>query len=195
VASDFGSVSVDELLDELSQETAVPGAGPAAALACASAAALVGMVARLSRETWAEAGATAAQADALRVRSVELAREDADAVEAFLAARAPGADDQKQKTRDFELGVTLDRAAEVPLAIAETACDVALLAAHVVGRCRGDVRADAAAAAQLALGAARAAAHLVEVNLATGPSDDRVARARGIVRTTGAAADDVVKML
>jgi formiminotetrahydrofolate cyclodeaminase len=90
------------------------------------------------------------------------------------------------------LGRTLDRAAEVPLAIAEAACDVALLAAHAAERGDGEVRADAVTAALLAHGAARAAAHLVEVNLTSAVDDDRVRRVQDLVRTAGAAAEQAI---
>jgi formiminotetrahydrofolate cyclodeaminase len=91
--------------------------------------------------------------------------------------------------RDFNLGQALDRAADVPLAIAEAACDVAQLAAYVADHCEGDVRADAASAAALASGAARAAAHLVEVNLSMAEADVRVLNARKLVRLAEDTAD------
>lgn len=182
---------IEDLLDQFARETRVPGAGPAAALTAAAAAALVAMAARFSRDTWSEAGTTVAQAEALRRRAVQLARDDADALEAFLAARDPAVE-PRQEARDFQLGRTLERAADVPLAIAETACDVALLAVHTAERGDGDVRADAVTAAVLAHGVARAAAHLVEVNLASGVEDERVRRVQDIVRTAGAAAEQAL---
>ena len=151
------SQPTDELLDDLARGTPVPGAGPAAALVTAAAAALVAMAARCSRESWADSNAAVAQAESLRGRAGRLAQEDADALQAFLTARK-SADEPRRAARDFNLGQALDRAADVPLAIVEAACDVAQLGAHVAGRCEGDVRADAAAAAALAHGAARAAA-------------------------------------
>jgi formiminotetrahydrofolate cyclodeaminase len=188
------SLTVDELLDELARDAPVPGAGPAAALACASAAALVAMAARSSCDGWDEGRAAAAQADCLRRRAVELAQEDAEAVEAFVAARTAPRSDEHQHVRDFRLGRTLERAAEVPLELAEAAADVAILAAHASARCRGDVRPDAGAAAQLAYGAARAAAHLVEVNLAAREGDERVEKARAAVRAARAAAEDAARV-
>ena len=182
------SLTVEKLLDELARETPVPGGGPAAAIVAAAAAALTAMAARASRGSWEDAGAVVAQAEALRARAVQLAEEDADALEAFLAERAaPVA--ERVETRDFRLGRTLHRAAEVPLAIVETASDVALLAHHAANHCPAEVRADAIAAAYLAQGAAGAAAHLVEVNLATMEGDARVTRARVLVRAAEAAAD------
>ena len=181
------SLTVDRLLDELARETPVPGAGPAAALVAAAAASLAAMGARASYGSWDEASAAVAQAELLRARAAVLAQEDARAVEAYLAARRPT--EAHQESRDFRVGQTLERAADVPLAIAETATDAALLAAHVADRCQGEVRADAAAAALLAHGAARAAAHLVEINLVASADDERVKRARDLVRTAGVAAN------
>ena len=189
MARDFLTLPIEELLDQFARETRVPGAGPAAALTTAAAAALVAMAARFSRDSWAEAGTTVAQAEALRRRALQLARDDADALDAFLAARDPAVE-PRLEARDFQLGRTLDRAADVPLAIAETACDVALLALHTANHGEGDVRADAVSAALLAHGAARAVAHLVDVNLASGGEDERVRRVHQAVRNAGAAAEE-----
>lgn len=185
------SLTLEQFLDELARGTPVPGAGPAAALVVATAAALAAMAARSSRDSWAEAGAAVAQAEALRARATRLAQEDADALEDFLAARG-AVGETRRVARDFRLGQALHRAADAPLAIAETACDVAMLAAQVADRCAGEVRADAAAAAQLAHGAARAAAHLVEINLGAGPDDPRARRAQQVARAAGDAAAAVL---
>jgi methenyltetrahydrofolate cyclohydrolase len=186
------SLQVEELLDELARATPVPGAGPAAAFVTAVSAALTAMAARSSRGMWRDASAAVAQAESLRARAVRLAEEDAEAVEAFLAERTSGAA-QDADVRDYRLGRALHRAADVPLQIVEAASDAALLASHTVEHCAGDVRADAAAAAFLAAGAARSAAHLVEVNLATLEGDARVVRARGLVRAAETAADEAAR--
>ena len=81
---------------------------------------------------------------------------------------------------DESLRDALERAAGVPLEIAEVAVDVAALAAVVAERGDQAMRADAVSAALLAEAAARAAATLVEVNLGTTSSDERVARARDL---------------
>ncbi len=78
--------------------------------------------------------------------------------------------------------------AGVPLEIAEVAVDVAALAAVVAERGDQAMRADAVSAALLAEAAARAAATLVEVNLGTTSSDERVARARDLAGSATAAA-------
>jgi formiminotetrahydrofolate cyclodeaminase len=182
-------MTVEDLLDELAQGTPVAAAGSAAALVTATAAAVAAVAARASLDSWDEARASAAQADALRGRAVVLAAEDTEAVEAVIAVQELERDVPVEQ-RDFRLGRTLERAADVPLSIAEAACDVAILAAHIAARCRGDVRGDAVAAAYLAHGAARAAAHLVEINLAAGGDSVRVKRCRDLVRAAAAAADE-----
>ena len=139
------------------------------------AASLVVLVARRSAD-WAEGPGVAAQAGALRERLVGLAEEDirayAAAMEALSAARGSGGD------RDRMLGVALERAADVPLAIAAAAADVAELAAEAAAAGPATLRPDAAAATLLAEAACRAAARLVEVNLATLPGDPRSDAAR-----------------
>jgi formiminotetrahydrofolate cyclodeaminase len=78
-------------------------------------------------------------------------------------------------------------AAEVPLGIAETAAAVAELARSLAAAGRPGLVGDALAGADIAAGAARAAARLVEINLADAPDDPRVARARAAVaRAAGA---------
>lgn len=155
------------------------------------AAGLVAMVARCSRDSWADAGGIAAQALALQDRAAPLARVDAHAwQEAFSALRLAG--DAGDTRRDSELERKLERAAAVPLEIAQLGADVAELAVLAGERCEGAYRADAAAAAALAAGGARAAAHLVEVNLGVREGDERLARARA---SEQAAADAAGRML
>ena len=100
------------------------------------------------------------------------------------ARRAPRAE-AGAATTDAAPGLVLERklerAAAVPLEIAALGADAAALAALAGERCDGAYRADAAAAAALAAGGARAAAHLVEVNLGV----QRGRRAAG-ARTTRA---------
>lgn len=152
-------------------------AGPLAATVVEEAAALLS---ELAREFGDEAAA--AQADALRARAAALAHAD-EAAYAAAAGLLVGRDGH-----DFELGRALDEAAAVPLRIAETAADVAELAAALADRVVPDARPDLAGAALLAEGAARAAAHLVEVNLAVSAGDERLQRARAAASAAAAAA-------
>ena len=102
-----------------------------------------------------------------------LAREDAEAYQSAVARL-------KEHDDDFALGEALARAADNPLEIADHAENVSSLAAEAALRANPDLRADAAAAAALALGAAWAAAKLVQVNLAMRSEDPRLARAQQI---------------
>ena len=177
-------MSVTAFLDGLATRERAPGGGSAAALTVAFAAGLVVMVARSSRGVWEDAPGVAAQALALQDRASALTHSDAEAWDEALAALRAAADpspaegDRNGQRRDLELEQKLERAAAVPLEIAEIGADTALLAAQA-GQ-HGDLayRADASAAAALAAGGARAAAHLVEVNLAIRVGDERLARAR-----------------
>jgi formiminotetrahydrofolate cyclodeaminase len=169
----FLELHFGELLESVT-ERGGPGAGAVAALTAASAAALVELATRATDAgDWPEAAGSAAQARKLRERLVPLAREDAEAYHAAVAKL-------RERGDDFALGEALARAADVPLEIAEQAENVAALAADAAQRATPDLRADAAAAAALALGAAWAAAKLVEVNLAMRTEDPRLARAQRI---------------
>src|SRR6266571_3059889 len=105
------------------------------------------MKARLSVD-WPEAGGITAQALKLRARLAELAQTDAEAYAESLAALTIKGTEPDER-RDFALGSALGRAAEVPLVIAETACDAALLAASAAENVRPELQPDAQAAAAL----------------------------------------------
>ncbi|TMJ97049.1 MAG: hypothetical protein E6G67_03575, partial [Actinobacteria bacterium] len=134
-----------KLAERISSGEAVPGSGWVAAVSGGLAAALVAKAAARS-EGWGGAEGARAQALDLRDRLLALAGQDARAYEHALTAL---------ERRDSGLARALDRAAEVPLAIAESSVDVALLAAEAAEAADGSARADASAAAALAAGAAR----------------------------------------
>ena len=148
-----------------------------AAVVTEMAAALVAMVGRFSREHWDGAAGAIAQAETLRARVAPLAQEDADAYEMVLTAmRMPK--DLEPEVRNNLIGDALSRAADVPLRIAEVGTDVAELAAEVAECGNPNLRGDAAAGALLGEAAARVAANLVAINLATTETDERIGRAR-----------------
>lgn len=148
---------------------------------------LVGKVARASKEHWEEAGGVVGQAETLRARVVPLAQADANAYAAALAAlRDRGR--LEERYRDQKLREALDRAAEMPLRIAEAGCDLASLAALLVENGNPEVRADAAVAAVLAEGGTRAAAKLVAVNLGASEGDPRVRHVDSLVEIAAEAA-------
>jgi formiminotetrahydrofolate cyclodeaminase len=174
---EFLGRTLGDWLDAVAAGAPTPGGGSAAAVVAAVAAALVGMTARLSTESWGEAAGVAVQADLLRERLAVLAQADAETYGRALH-RLEHAVEIPAERRDYELGEALAEAAATPLAIATTAADVALLAAEAAGRGEPRVQADAETALALAAAAAQSAARLVEVNLATVAGDPRVQEAR-----------------
>jgi formiminotetrahydrofolate cyclodeaminase len=151
------------------------------------------MVARRSRPSWPGAPGVAAQALAIQERAAPLARADADVWEDAVAAlRAAGSREGDSARRDFELEQRLERAAAVPLRIAELGADTAMLAALAAEHCDGAYRADAVAAAALAAGGAGAAAHLVQVNLGVREGDQRLVQA---LASMEAASDATARLL
>jgi formiminotetrahydrofolate cyclodeaminase len=181
---------LDALLRKLEANGLSSAIGPAAALVVALVMGVVEAAARESTDTWPEAHAVVAQAIALRGRAFRLAREDVAAHgEASAALDAATETGTSPGAGDVHLGEALTRAADVPLRIADTAADAAALAALAAEGVRPGLRADAAGAALLAGSAARAATHLIEVNLATARDDARLAQAKALVVMSDEAVD------
>ena len=188
---DLLDVPLRAFVDRLAAEDPAPAGGSAAALVVAMAAALIAKVAKAS-PSWKDAGAAVAQAERLRKRTAPLAQADADAYEEALAAlHLP--DQLEPQVRDMAIGQVLERAVEIPLVIAEAGADAATLAAVAAERGALERRGDAVAAAILAESGARAAAHLVAVNLIVTPDDERVQRARAVAEVASAAARSAVE--
>jgi formiminotetrahydrofolate cyclodeaminase len=183
--SDLLDSAVGDFLDSLARPEPAPGGGTAAAIAVAMAAALVTMVARAST-SWDEAGGVAGQAETLRARVAPLAQADAEAYEQALETLR-GRATLEERYRDLKLRQALERAAEVPIKIAEAGSDLASLAAALVENGNPEVRADAAVAAVLAEGGTRAAAKLVAINLGATPDDPRVRHVDSLVEVAAEA--------
>jgi len=179
---ELAGVTVGRLHDVLAEPGPGPAGGSAAALATVMAAGLVRLVARVSPD-WESAPGIAAQAAALGDRALLLADDDH---RAYSRARAQ----LEEPIHDATLGKALRDAARVPLQIAETAADVAELAALAAREGADAVRADAWAAAVLAEAGSVGAARLVRVNLATHPEDELCTRAE-LAAGAAAAARDV----
>jgi formiminotetrahydrofolate cyclodeaminase len=170
---------VERFLDRIASAEPAPSGGSVAAVAVAMAAGLVAMAARLAHE-WPKASDVVERAEALRSRMATLALADEDAyakvIEALrLAPASPWG--------DAELAAALSDAADVPLAVAEAASEVATLAALVAQEGNDRLRGDALVAAELAEAGARGAAELVAINLA-GLDDPRVRRAKELASAT-----------
>jgi formiminotetrahydrofolate cyclodeaminase len=120
----------------------------------------------------------------LRRRALSLAEAELGSYAPVLeAARLPAED----PSRADRLRAALSDAADAPLAIAAVAAEVAELAARLARTGRPSLEGDATAGVLLAEAATRAAARLVELNLAERPGDGRVATARAHAERAAAA--------
>lgn len=172
------------ILDEIAGPSPAPGAGAVSGVVIAMAAGLIASAARRSTD-WEEGKLVSAQAQALRSRVESLAEANE---EAYLEALALIESASEDGGRDAAIGHALDTAAELPLAIAECAYDVALLGAEAARHAVRGGAEDAAAAATLAEAAARSAAGLVAANLISRPEDERVVHAKKLADATAVAA-------
>jgi len=136
--------TVGEFLAALGERTPTPASGAATALTAALAAALVELAGRFAGDE-----PSVIRAKALWSRLAELADEDAEAYEAFMAGRTDP---------------TRARIIAVPEEIAAAADEVVVLAEHVKAQLRTSVVGDAEAAAELARAAAHVARRLAELN-------------------------------
>lgn len=185
--SRYAELTLEELLEEVASSRSVPAGGSVAAVCATLAAALATMCARLADGHWEHAAGAVAQAESLRSRLAPMAERDAEAYLAALATMGSKQPDERQERRDFALGQALALAADAPLEIAEAAGDVAELAASVAEFGNPNVQPDAASAACIAAACVRATVHLVEINLATQPDDERVNRGRRALEAAEAA--------
>jgi formiminotetrahydrofolate cyclodeaminase len=188
MSGDLLDAPLGELLETLAGESPSPGGGSAAAIVVAMAAGLVAKVARASVGYWDEAGGVIGQAESFRARVAPLAQADAEAYEEALSALR-GREELAERYRDQQLRAALERAAEIPLRIAEAGCDLAALAALLVENGNPEVRADAAAAAILAESGARVAAQLVGTNLGANADDPRVRHVESLVEAAADASE------
>ncbi len=163
----------------VAEGTAAPGGGAVAAAAGALGAALAEMVARLTvgkkryADVEAEMTGLAAQAEALRQKLLEAARQDVAAFEAVMAAyRLP----KEQPGRAEAIQAALGGAADVPLAVARAALEAMRLAAVAAAQGNANAATDAMAGIHMALAAVEVAALNVRVNAAS--MDDAEVAAR-----------------
>jgi formiminotetrahydrofolate cyclodeaminase len=153
----YAELSLSAFAAAVGEHSPAPASGSALAASAALAAALAELTARVLEDERAVADAVQ-----LRTRLLAIADEDAAAYAAFMA-------DRNDETRS--------RTVDVPLDLAETSARVASLAEDLARRSGGAVGGDATAAVELARAVVRAAAALVEINLA-GRDDARGARAK-----------------
>ncbi|MEW6567927.1 MAG: glutamate formimidoyltransferase [Chloroflexota bacterium] len=180
----------EAFLDRLAEGTAAPGGGSAAAYAGAMAAALVGMVARLTlgKKKYASVQARmeelATEADRLRFSLARAVTLDAQAFEAVMAAaRMPRGTEAEVAARAAALEAATLRAAEVPLQVAREVVTAGEMALELARSGNVNAASDAASGLYLAGAAIRAAALNVRVNAAQ--LDDRKAAERLLGEVAG----------
>ena len=160
-------------LAELAAGTPTPGGGSAAAYAGAMAAALVGMVARLTRgkkkyiEVEGRMQAMEQRADALRGQLQAAVAQDARVFEGVLdALHLPKDSEAEQAQRRLAVEQANRQAALVPLSVARLACEVLELAAEAAEIGNANALSDAASGAALARASLTGADRNVRVNAA-----------------------------
>ena len=179
-----------QFLESLAAGTAAPGGGSASAYAGAMAAALVGMVARLTlgkkkyAEVEAQMQSVLESADKLRADLAAAVRDDAAAFEAVLEAFKLAKDNEAQQAARAEaIEQAYVHAADVPLRTARAA--VATLGLAAIAAEKGNVNAlsDSGSAAYLAKAALSGAALNVRANAAA--IKDREAAAAWLKELSG----------
>jgi formiminotetrahydrofolate cyclodeaminase len=190
----FADQSLREVIDAVAAQRPAPGGGCSAAWAGALGAGLVEMTASFTLARPKYAGVHHRMADVrrdamvLRRRLLELAEADAEVYGPVITAmRMP----EQHPERAATLEAAQSAAAEVPLEIAEAAAHVAELAAETARVGNLHLKGDSVTAAMLAEGSSRAAARLVEINLA-GSGDARLERAAEAIRRSAAAREDAL---
>lgn len=165
----FADQTVEEFLDTVASNAVTPSGGSVAAIGGAAGAALCEMVCihTVGKDEYAdverELTETREELHSCRVRLLELADEDAVAVDELQDAFETPADEGRTETvRD-----AAKRATETPLEIAEACLDVLDHAAVVTEKGSANAVADAGTGAFLAYSSLRSTVETVRVNLET----------------------------
>ena len=168
----LADMTVSELLEKTAAGTPVPGGGSLSAMAAAVGAALAQMVAGLTAGRKAFAAVTPEMNElaekARRLRRDLLADMDRDAaaytavMEAF---RLPRKTAEEKSHRTEAIQQATREAARVPLAVAEKALDVMMLAGTAVAKGNPNAVSDGAVGAMLARAALQGALFNVKINL------------------------------
>lgn len=168
----LSNLTVTQFLDALAAATPTPGGGSAAALAGATAAALVGMVARISLAKTTDASRSDRLAEierkaaSLQATLTKLIERDAAAYTQVLAAyRLPKVSEDEKATRSAAIQAAFKQATQAPLETAAACTEVLGLAGEVAELGIPSAASDSAVAALLAHAGLRGAALNVAVNL------------------------------
>jgi methenyltetrahydrofolate cyclohydrolase len=174
----LSDLPLSQVLDRLAEKTPEPGAGSTVALVCGLAAALLEMAAAFDSSPMGLA--CGVRAAALRARALELAERERHSYAPVLEVLRLPASHPERATR---LASALAGASTAPLAIASVGAQLAGIAAETVDGVSDQLVGEAVVASELAEGACRAAARLVEINLAGAPGDPRLTEVAGLVKS------------
>lgn len=175
------------ILERVAAKSPGPGGGAVAAMATCMAAALCAMAARYAVGKMDSALEIAERADELRRKAEPLVEADAAAFGQVMAAlKLPKEPDPL--ARQQAIRRALSDAADVPMAVAEMAAEVASLGALLAQDGNPNLVGDAAIACMLAEAATRSAACLVSLNLAGNREDHRLKRVSELVSKAAFAA-------
>jgi glutamate formiminotransferase/formiminotetrahydrofolate cyclodeaminase len=170
--TDFGRLSVGEFLSALGSQEPTPGGGTAAAVSGAMGASLVEMVTALtlSKPKLAEAHpamrAIADAASAARAEMLALAREDALAYDAVMAARRlPRQTEDEKAARSRAIAEANRAATQVPMRTAQVAVRLLAVLPELVEKGNPSAVSDAGTAALLLEACAEGALLNVGINL------------------------------
>jgi glutamate formiminotransferase/formiminotetrahydrofolate cyclodeaminase len=170
--TDFSKVSLDRFFADVASDAPTPGGGTAAAVAGALGAALAEMVAALtlSKERFAQAHeamrSISNAARSARGEFLSLAREDAQAYEAVVAARRLSKENDDQKaSRQRAIEAANRRATEVPMRTARLAAALLSSLPELVEKGNPNALSDAGSAAILLESAVEGALLNVGINL------------------------------
>ena len=169
---DLTTLSSKEFLEKLASSAPTPGGGGGAAMAGALAASLASMVGNLTtgKEKFAEheveVQGILSEAEALRLRMLDLVNADAEVFKAFMVCyRLPKNTEEEKLARAEAIQKAAKQAAEVPLEIAEACLKVIKLAERIAVIGNHGAITDAACSAILGRAAMRSAMYNVTVNL------------------------------
>jgi formiminotetrahydrofolate cyclodeaminase len=156
---------IKQFLKDLASKKPAPGGGSASALAGAMGAALVGKVARLTKEN-PEVSKIAQKTDNLRDELLKLSDKDCQAYgEVVKAYRLPKGSETQNAIRKTRIQEALKQAAEVPMETAKKSLEVLYLASFVAAHGNQNAVSDARCAIELATAAVYGALENVRVNL------------------------------
>jgi methenyltetrahydrofolate cyclohydrolase len=193
-AAGISAVPFGDLLDAVASDEPTPGGGAVSAAVAALAAGLAAMAGRyaLKRQPDSEAFETlVVRSDALRRQALVLADADAAAYGRYVeASRLPRQPDPG--VRAAAVRAALDAAADVPLALARLAVEVAAAGEELAREGNPNLRSDACTATMLASAVADSAAILVGENLRSRRDDPRVTEAARLASEAAATAGRIL---